>query len=303
MRSIPGIALAILVAVVPHAHSQYEPSGCLNETEAELIQLVNEYRQQNAVDPVPVSATLTEVAQWHVVDHAYATEVTGDYGSDPSCNLHTWYGGPPAAPYGTCCYTADQSQAQCMWDKPAEISGGSYAAIGFEIAAVGATDAAGALALWTNTAPFDDFLLGQGIWAGRTFRALGVGVDEERRRYFLWMAEQPDAAPDPSECSVATSVPDPGITNILTVTAYPNPFNPRTTIAFDLPRGGYVRVSIHDVAGRDLGTVATGRFGAGRHEVVWSAADPQGRPLASGVYFVRVVADGHVRTEKVGLLR
>jgi len=85
---------------------------------------------------------------------------------------------------------------------------------------------------------------------------------------------------------------------------HPNPFNPRTTIAFALPTGGPVRLAVHDMRGRLVATLHEGFLPAGRHEVVWDGRDLRGRAAAAGAYLVRLVmGSGTVRTEKVMLVR
>ncbi|MDL1894357.1 T9SS type A sorting domain-containing protein, partial [Sphingobacteriales bacterium CHB3] len=63
---------------------------------------------------------------------------------------------------------------------------------------------------------------------------------------------------------------------------YPNPFNPSTTIKFDLPEASHVSLVVFDVLGRKVTGIANGQFDAGYRSVVWQAGN-----LASGVYFVR----------------
>lgn len=67
---------------------------------------------------------------------------------------------------------------------------------------------------------------------------------------------------------------------------YPNPFNPRTTIGFGLPESGKVSVTVHDLLGRVVATVAGGVFPAGEHEVSFDAAN-----LPSGAYLYRISTD------------
>jgi hypothetical protein len=74
--------------------------------------------------------------------------------------------------------------------------------------------------------------------------------------------------------------------------AYPNPLNPSTTIAFTLGRAQELTVSIHDVRGRRVAELARGAFAAGRHTVTWTGEDRDGRPVASGVYLVRLHGAG-----------
>lgn len=85
--------------------------------------------------------------------------------------------------------------------------------------------------------------------------------------------------------------------------AYPNPFNPQTTIAFDLAHTGQVRIVIHDVQGRAIATLADGVMTAGRHSVVWMGKDDHGRVLASGVYYARLTAPDGNDTVKLMLVK
>lgn len=66
---------------------------------------------------------------------------------------------------------------------------------------------------------------------------------------------------------------------------HPNPFNPRTTLAFDLPAAAaHVRLRLYDLHGRLVVSLIDGPLPAGRHGVVWNGADGAGRAVASGVY-------------------
>jgi hypothetical protein len=67
---------------------------------------------------------------------------------------------------------------------------------------------------------------------------------------------------------------------------YPNPFNPSTTIRFSLPAGSHVRLTVHDILGREIARLEEGIRMAGHHRTVWSPR------VASGVYFVRLEARG-----------
>lgn len=192
-------AFSLMSALASVSAAQFQPSGCLSAAEEELLQLINAYRQENALPPVPASTALTAVAQWHVEDTRYAVDVSGEYGQDGSCNLHTWYG-IPAAPYSTCCYTSDHAQAACMWNKPDEISAGSYTASGYEIAATGYSSVAAALNGWKNSPGHNNVILNQDIWASQTWAGIGVGVDETRRWYYVWFSTQTDPQGAPASC-------------------------------------------------------------------------------------------------------
>jgi hypothetical protein len=84
----------------------------------------------------------------------------------------------------------------------------------------------------------------------------------------------------------------------------PNPFNPTTTIRFDVPApGGAVRIDIFDVSGRRVTTLVDGHRAPGTHEVRWDGESRRGEPVSSGVYFVRMEAATFTRTRKAVLLK
>lgn len=84
---------------------------------------------------------------------------------------------------------------------------------------------------------------------------------------------------------------------------YPNPFNPVTTIAYEIDRGAEITLTIHDATGSVLRVLSRGHEAAGRHEVRWDGVDARGGRVASGVYFVRLVAGGTTDTGRLVLLK
>ncbi len=90
-----------------------------------------------------------------------------------------------------------------------------------------------------------------------------------------------------------TAVTEDGLPQALAISRVsPNPFNPRTTVAFDLPSTGRALLQVFDVRGRLVRTLHEGTLPAGRHEATWTGVDGRGRTAAAGVYFVRL-DDGH----------
>jgi hypothetical protein len=79
---------------------------------------------------------------------------------------------------------------------------------------------------------------------------------------------------------------------------YPNPFNPSTTIAFDLPASGPVRLVVYDLLGRMVDVPVDGFLKAGGHEISW---DGKGRP--SGIYFYRLSTSNETVTRRMTLLK
>jgi hypothetical protein len=83
----------------------------------------------------------------------------------------------------------------------------------------------------------------------------------------------------------------------------PNPFNPTTQIAFELPRSGRVVLRVYDVTGSLIRTLTDGTLPRARHSVMWDGCDENGRPVASGIYFYRLTAPGFTATKKMILLK
>ena len=80
--------------------------------------------------------------------------------------------------------------------------------------------------------------------------------------------------------------------------AYPNPFNPTTTINFAIPADTEVSIAVYNLQGREVVSLASGRYDAGYHQVIWNADSH-----SSGVYFVKMVAGSYVNTQKLMLVK
>jgi hypothetical protein len=78
----------------------------------------------------------------------------------------------------------------------------------------------------------------------------------------------------------------------------PNPFNPQTHIAFELPEATEVQLQIFDARGRLVQELANGRFAAGHHRLVWDGRGSRGTQVASGVYFYRLQAVGQATLQR-----
>ena len=86
---------------------------------------------------------------------------------------------------------------------------------------------------------------------------------------------------------------------------YPNPFNPVTTIEYWVPGGSRTAVSlvIYDVRGARVRTLVNGEKAAGRYAAVWDGHNDAGAPVASGVYFCRMVAGAFSDNRRMVLLK
>ncbi len=87
--------------------------------------------------------------------------------------------------------------------------------------------------------------------------------------------------------------------------AYPNPFNPITTIRFDLPEPAVVNLSIYDILGREVWSLmgSRSRFGAGYHSITWDGTNKKGLPVSTGLYIIHLTIPGFSQTQKVILLK
>jgi hypothetical protein len=89
----------------------------------------------------------------------------------------------------------------------------------------------------------------------------------------------------------------------LRVSVAPNPFNASTTISLILPCAMRIRVLVYDAAGRRVAMILDDSIPAGSHDIDWNGRNAAGRDLGSGVYFLRIIADGYHEDTKIILLR
>jgi hypothetical protein len=89
------------------------------------------------------------------------------------------------------------------------------------------------------------------------------------------------------------------------VGVHPNPFNPMTTIHFDLPQPAVAEIRIFSVRGELYSVLGGEHYQAGRQEVIWNGRDRHGRNAASGSYFARLYVDGRAigSVTKMSLVR
>jgi hypothetical protein len=116
-----------------------------------------------------------------------------------------------------------------------------------------------------------------------------AGMDDFLLNAFIPLATDADETALPAQLALGAN--------------YPNPFNPKTSIRFDMPERGEVELSIYDVAGRRVVTLLKGVMDGGHHEVDWAGLDAKGKPVASGIYFSRLDSNKQVLTRKMLLLK
>ncbi|RKX24973.1 MAG: hypothetical protein DRP47_10575 [Candidatus Zixiibacteriota bacterium] len=85
--------------------------------------------------------------------------------------------------------------------------------------------------------------------------------------------------------------------------AYPNPFNPSTSISFGLPSATNVHLNIYNVLGRKVKMLVSGNYEAGTHVIDWDGTNDAGEVVSSGLYFYRIETPEYTATKKVVLLK
>lgn len=101
----------------------------------------------------------------------------------------------------------------------------------------------------------------------------------------------------------ASPVPLPMLAGAELKPNFPNPFNPRTTLVYELARDQVVDLTIYSLDGRLVRRLESGPQTSGRHEVVWDGMDRNGRPVTSGTYLYRLYTGGIVQTRTMALVR
>ncbi|RPI60379.1 MAG: T9SS C-terminal target domain-containing protein, partial [Ignavibacteriales bacterium] len=117
--------------------------------------------------------------------------------------------------------------------------------------------------------------------------------------------------PTPGTTNNLVSVEDEGfIPNEFSLSAYPNPFNPSTSIRYSIPNvtlslveGSRVQLIIYDVLGNQITTLVNEEKPSGTYEVIWNGKNDSGNNVSSGIYFVRIQANQQFKNLKLMLLK
>ncbi len=209
----------------------------------------------------------------------------------------------PPSP-GTATRTHDQWSGACVFS-------GAYQQ---RAQVVIAARPAGLAAPWILMGPDGFWLQGAG---DRTFAGIAPGTYT-----VVWTPLAGWQSPDPNSATLtaaiggtitfdglyhtASAVPggdDAVVSAPRLLPARPNPFNPRTTLRFELPAAAQARLEIFDLAGRRIRTLVSASLSAGPHEVTWDGTDARGCAAPSGNYVARLTAGMEVRSVGMQLLR
>ncbi len=191
--------LSLLFIVIAEVTAQKDSSKitkvCFTENEMILYKLVMQYRKTLGLPEIPLSSSLSYVAQTHVKDLAiYHPDKSG-------CNLHSWSNN---GKWSSCCYTPDHKQANSMWNKPRELT--NYKGNGYEIAfnvwhsddANYIVTAEEALKGWKESKGHNEVVTNKGIWKTTQWNAIGIGI--YKGYAVIWFGAEKDAEPMPVVC-------------------------------------------------------------------------------------------------------
>jgi len=103
---------------------------------------------------------------------------------------------------------------------------------------------------------------------------------------------------------ITTSVGDPSaVPRVVLHANVPNPFNPTTTIVYELQQPEVVRLAVYDITGRHVRTLVEATATAGRHTVRWNGHDRNDRPIPSGIYLCRLQTPSVTQTRRLVCIR
>jgi hypothetical protein len=95
----------------------------------------------------------------------------------------------------------------------------------------------------------------------------------------------------------------PDLPNKIATHNYPNPFNPTTTISFNIPQQTNVNVTVYNVKGEKVKTLVNSALNSGTHTVVWDGEDDNQNAVASGVYFYKVRTENSTAVKKIMMIK
>lgn len=160
------------------------------------------------------------------------------------------------------------------------------------------------------TAPYSFFPV---VYAGSNYEgSLVIDVDGNNQMDVRFVCDEHDVTGNhiwdyfsiiktPKATAIANN--ENGIPRDFSLTNYPNPFNPSTSVSYSLPQTGHVQIAVYDLLGRNVATLVNEVKERGTHTVRWSGKDAFGNDLASGMYLVQLRAGGVTKNTKSMLLR
>lgn len=167
-------------------------NATITSDELKLYQLIMDYRKENNLPGIPLSKSLTFVAQQHVLDLANNKPDQG------MCNAHSWSG---KGAWSSCCYTPDHKESACMWSKPKELT--NYEGNGYEIACGSSNPAYDnfvmtpeyAIGAWKKSPGHNGVIVNKAPWSAYKWGSIGIGI--YKGFAVVWFGQETDDAGEP----------------------------------------------------------------------------------------------------------
>jgi len=181
--------LFLLLPAIGFSQKGVPDDFCLTADEYRLYELINAHRLVEGEREIPLSASLSFVARTHVIDLYTNHPDTG------ICNLNSW---SDKGDWTACCHNKYVPIEECIRNKPKELT--KYTGEGYELtyAEILSTNADTVFHFWKKIDEANEFLLNQGRWEEKTWRAMGVGIYKSYA--VVWMGQRTDALPEPEVC-------------------------------------------------------------------------------------------------------
>jgi len=144
---------------------------------------------------------------------------------------------------------------------------------------------------------------GEGLAVTVTFEVLSLGDAEFGFGDLRVRGDQNQSIEVMAQVSSASSVPTATPTISGLYTNYPNPFNPSTSLSFGIGKAGPVSLRIYGLDGRLVRTIVSQSMTPGTYVEAWNGQNEQGATVASGIYYVRLVAVDHSESRSITLLK
>ena len=195
MKNIFSIFIFSAIFINSFAQEKKTVEAKITAEEMKLYDLIMKYRKSKNLPAIPLSKSLTYVAQEHCKDLSINKPDLKN-----GCNPHSWC---DKGKWKGCCYTNDHKQSKCMWDKPRELT--NYEDDGFEIAA-GSSDpqykdfimtAEYALESWKKSMHHNNVILNKDIWTKMKWSAIGIGIYNGFA--VVWFGKSPDKDGEPDK--------------------------------------------------------------------------------------------------------
>ena len=168
---------------------------CLSEAEMSVVQKINAFRQEHGLQPVPLSRSLTYVADVHAKDLYFF------YNENSGGSMHSW---SEKGRWKGCLYTNPKTDGRCMHNKPSELT--SYQGLGFELVYWDNTgnEADNAFSTWVENSDNRKMLLNDGAYVTYDWNAMGVRIF--KGYVIVWFGTITDEAAVLYECGAQPEI-------------------------------------------------------------------------------------------------